>query len=182
MHKNDARSTTFLDLYFHEYKLYLINYKLYRQLKQNYRLLKFLSFEHLIELSDEFRAYSQDFYTKLNVDTRFKSSIKELQNIVSKEYNFDLSKFIQRSQHLGSKLHQNYKEVKKAKNKTFFRMFVEFFKDPQDVSGQIKVAKEELKQKQEVFNAELAKYLQKYSNRISSIRAEIDEALKFQQE
>ncbi|MEA4276423.1 ATP-binding cassette domain-containing protein [Mycoplasma sp. 21DD0573] len=182
MHKNDARSTTFLDLYFHEYKLYLINYSLYRQLKQNYRLLKFLSFEDLVELSDEFRAYSQDFYTKLNVDTRFKTSIKELQNIVSKEYNFDLSKFIQRSQHLGSKLRQNYKEAKKTKNKTFFRMFVEFFKDPQDVSDQIKVAKEELKQKQEVFNSELAKYLQEYSNRIYDIRAEIDEALKFQQE
>ncbi|MEA4191067.1 ATP-binding cassette domain-containing protein [Mycoplasma sp. 2248] len=182
MHKNDARSTTFLDLYFHEYKLYLINYSLYRQLKQNYRFLKFLSFEDLVELSDEFRAYSQDFYTKLNVDTRFKSSIKELQNIVSKEYNFDLSKFIQRSQHLGSKLHQNYKEAKKTKNKTFFRMFVEFFKDPQNVSDQIKVAKEELKQKQEVFNSELAKYLQEYSNRIYDIRAEIDEALKFQQE
>ncbi|MFU2193251.1 ATP-binding cassette domain-containing protein [Mycoplasma sp. 4079] len=182
MHKNDARSTTFLDLYFHEYKLYLINYSLYRQLKQNYRLLKFLSFEDLVELSDEFRAYSQDFYTKLNVDTRFKSSIKELQNIVSKEYNFDLSKFIQRSQYLGSKLRQNYKEAKKMKNKTFFRMFVEFFKDPQYVSDQIKVAKEELKQKQEVFNSELAKYLQEYSNRIYDIRAEIDEALKFQQE
>ncbi|MEA4205976.1 ATP-binding cassette domain-containing protein [Mycoplasma sp. 1199] len=182
MHKNDARSTTFLELYFHEYKLYLINYSLYRQLKQNYRLLKFLSFEDLVELSDEFRAYSQDFYTKLNVDTRFKSSIKELQNIVSKEYNFDLSKFIQRSQHLGSKLHQNYKEAKKTKNKTFFRMFVEFFKDPQDVSDQIKVAKEELKQKQEVFNFELAKYLQEYSNRIYEIRVEINEALKFQQE
>ncbi|MFV8474346.1 ATP-binding cassette domain-containing protein [Mycoplasma sp. Z631] len=177
MHRNDAFSTTFLDYYFHEYKLYLINHRLYQELKANYSKLKFLSFEELLKMSDEFRKYSQEFYaTKLNIDTSSKASIKQLKNIVKEEYDFNLDSYIEQSLQLQRQLKTQYKKSKQAINKTKAKMFVEAFRYAPDYYASRMQAKEQLAQAQALFDAEAKKYVVSYRERIQKLQEEIAQA------
>ncbi|MFV8471049.1 ATP-binding cassette domain-containing protein [Mycoplasma sp. HF11B] len=177
MHRNDAFSTTFLDYYFHEYKLYLINHRLYQELKANYSKLKFLSFEELLKMSDEFRKYSQEFYaTKLNIDTSSKASIKQLKNIVKEEYDFNLDSYIEQSLQLQRQLKTQYKKSKQAINKTKAKMFVEAFRYAPDYYASRMQAKEQLAQAQALFDAEAKKYVVSYRERIQKLQEQIAQA------
>ncbi|MFV8480827.1 ATP-binding cassette domain-containing protein [Mycoplasma sp. 653B] len=177
MHRNDAFSTTFLDYYFHEYKLYLINHRLYQELKANYSKLKFLSFEELLKMSDEFRKYSQEFYaTKLNIDTSSKASIKQLKNIVKEEYDFNLDSYIEQSLQLQRQLKTQYKKSKQAINKTKAKMFIEAFRYAPDYYASRMQAKEQLAQAQALFDAEAKKYIVSYRERIQKLQEQIAQA------
>ncbi|WLP85836.1 ATP-binding cassette domain-containing protein [Mycoplasma seminis] len=174
MHRNDAYSTTFLDYYFHELKLYLINHRLYKELKKNYSKLKFLTFEQLLHLSEEFRKYSQEFYaTKLNINTSQKSSIKQLKEIVNKEYDFDLSEYINQSLALEEELKSKYKASKKQYKSTKTKRIIEAFKYAPDYAADRQAAKEELASAQALFDAEAKKYIVKYRERIVAIQKQI---------
>ncbi|MFV8470213.1 ATP-binding cassette domain-containing protein [Mycoplasma sp. VS509_3] len=177
MHRNDAFSTTFLDYYFHEYKLYLINHRLYQELKANYSKLKFLSFEELLKMSDEFRKYSQEFYaTKLNINTSSKAAIKQLKNIVKNEYDFNLDSYIKQSLQLQHELKTQYKKSKKALKKTQVKMFKEAFKYAPDFYQDRMRAKEELAKAQALFDAEAKKYIISYRERIQKLQEQIAQA------
>ncbi|MFV8401220.1 ATP-binding cassette domain-containing protein [Mycoplasma sp. 2634B] len=177
MHRNDAFSTTFLDYYFHEYKLYLINHRLYQELKANYSKLKFLSFEELLKISDQFRKYSQEFYaTKLNINTSSRAAIKELKNIVKKEYDFNLDSYIEESLQLQNQLRTQYKKSKKTLGKTRNKMIREAFKYAPDYYANRMEAKAQLAQAQALFDAEAKKYIVSYRERIQKLQEQIAQA------
>ncbi|MHA3786428.1 ATP-binding cassette domain-containing protein [Mycoplasma sp. Z244C] len=183
MHHNDALSTTFLDLFFHEYKLYLINHRLYKELKANYSQLKFLSFEDLLKMSDEFRKYSQEFYAeKLNINTSKKESIKELKKIVKNEYDFDLSSYIQQSTKLEKELKTKYLASKKAVRSTQRKMIKEAFKYAPDYYQNRMQAKAELARAQALFDTEAKKYVVSYRERILKLQEEIAKASEVDKE
>ncbi|SJZ50489.1 ATP-binding cassette domain-containing protein [Mycoplasmopsis verecunda] len=174
MHRNDAYSTTFLDFYFHKLKLYLINYRLYKELKKNYKYLKFLSFEDLLELSDDFKMYSQKFYaTKLNINTSTKASIKELKGIVKTQYNFDLSKYINKSRELEKQLKTKYQSSKKEINSLKNKMIIESFRYAPDYYEDRMRAKAELAKAQALFDEESKKYIIGYKERIAHLQEQI---------
>ncbi|WP_416738736.1 ATP-binding cassette domain-containing protein [Mycoplasma sp. 005V] len=177
MHRNDAFSTTFLDYYFHEYKLYLINHRLYQELKANYSKLKFLSFEELLKISDQFRKYSQEFYaTKLNINTSSRAAIKELKNIVKKEYDFNLDSYIEESLQLQNQLRTQYKKSKKTLGKTRNKMIREAFKYAPDYYANRMEAKAQLAEAQALFDAEAKKYIVSYRERIQKLQEQIAQA------
>ncbi|QNM93447.1 ATP-binding cassette domain-containing protein [Mycoplasma sp. Pen4] len=181
MHKNDARSTYYLDFYFHETKLKYLNKYLYRLISKNIRRLYFLDFEDLKQLGDEFRAYSQNFYKQeLNFELKSKADIKKVKTIVDEKFSFDLTKYIQKSDELKFELADKLKKSRKRYFKGAFKVFNEFFKLAPDYHEERVKAKNEFKKAQKNFDIEAEKYIIEYQKRIESINEKINQELEEQ--
>ncbi|QCZ36467.1 ATP-binding cassette domain-containing protein [Mycoplasma nasistruthionis] len=176
MHRNDAYSSYSLDFFFHKYKLYLINKQLYKELSANLNKLLFLDFEDLKQLATEFKQYSQDFYANnLIVDTTKKASIKQIKQIIKEQYNFDLTKYIEKSANLKQQLLQEKRQACKTKFADLLQVVKAFFKGPKVNLDNFKNAKNQLKQAQATFDAEAEKYVLEYNKRIEVIKQQIEQ-------
>ncbi|WP_036452252.1 ATP-binding cassette domain-containing protein [Mycoplasma buteonis] len=174
IHKNEAFSSSDLDYFFHQYKLYKINNQIKKEFHKRYQTLNFLSLSDLKTLMQEIQDYGKNFYeNKLKVDQRQKASIKEIKKIVKEEFKFDFSKYETSSLKTKKELSNKNMHSRKQLISTLKKAIKEFAKLPKSNKENLEAAKKNLEKTKEVFDQELDKFIVEYQKRISGYREEI---------
>nr|AJN18570.1 oligopeptide ABC transporter ATP-binding protein OppF [Mycoplasma sp. Ms02] len=178
LHKNNALSTVNLAYHLHSFKMWKMNESAYKQVRSLKSKLQYLDLQQTKRMVKEVNQYISNFYKNLDgLNAELESSKDDVLKAVSEHFLIDLSSYIEISNNKEMEVNNQIRELE-TQIKGLKEKLKVAKKDPAAIShDQLEKRKVKLEKAQNLYDSELAVYVQEYQKRIYDLDILIAKAL-----
>ncbi|QZE12641.1 ATP-binding cassette domain-containing protein [Mycoplasma sp. Ms02] len=178
LHKNNALSTVNLAYHLHSFKMWKMNESAYKQVKSLKSKLQYLDLQQTKRMVKEVNEYISNFYKNLDgLNAELESSKDDVLKAVNEHFLIDLSSYIELSNNKEMEVNNQIRELE-TQIKSLKEKLKVAKKDPAAIShDQLEKRKVKLEKAQNLYDSELAVYVQEYQKRIYDLDILIAKAL-----